>query len=94
MESLNFPSITPAPRSPPEFLAWAGLGTPGKRAAAAFVIAAVIGYALKQPASAFTPDGQLRRFSIGPNVDEENPTTQVPFVVMPVCVAAAAYIFL
>lgn len=92
MDSIHIPTIYPAPRNVPEFLAWAGLGTPGRRAAAAFVLAAGVSYATKLPRVAFTEDGHLKRFDINP-ADKDEPVTQVHFVVVPIAVATAAYLF-
>ena len=92
MEGLSIPTVYPAPRNVPEFLAWAGFGTPISRAAAAFVLTAGVSYATKLPRVAFTDDGQLKRFDVNPAARDE-PVTQLHFVVLPVVVATAAYLF-
>ena len=71
-------------------MVYLGLGTPAARAFTAFALTSVASYVTKLPAEAFDEEGRIRSpslFSPGPG------STDAHFLVLPMAVATAAYLF-
>lgn len=87
-----FPTIKQAPRNGYEYAAALGLGTPERRAVAGAALATVVCYALKFPAHCFKDNGQLKKFDVEPQYDEDDvQVTQYHFAAVPIVAAIATY---
>ena len=89
---VEFPTVKQAPTNMYQWATVLGLGTPGRRAAAAAVAVAGVSYATKWPAAAFKDNGTLKQFDVSPGQDNEH-KTQLHFVVAPVVAGVIAYLF-
>jgi hypothetical protein len=98
METTGFPvqTVTRAPESITETLAFIGLGSQWTRGALVATVATATAYAMKWPKQAFTADGKMKQFS--PTVEDseygEALTTPIHFGVVPVAAFVLAYYLL
>lgn len=83
MEGLNVQGTRGA-------LVMLGLGDPLSRGIVAAALGALVAFAIKLPSSAFTDEGDMRPFKL---VSVDPQATYAHFLIAPVAVGTAAYLF-
>jgi hypothetical protein len=73
-----------------DILVTVGLGTSMRRATAMLGISLALAYVARKPEGAFAEDGSMRPFKL---ISQDPEATYQHFLVVPVAVAAATYVF-
>ena len=73
-----------------DILVTVGLGTSARRATAMLGISLALAYIARKPSGAFTEDGSIRPFK---GISQDPEATYQHFLVVPVALAVATYVF-